>query len=119
MDTKPAALEYARQMCLALCQGGRELPAYGYWKRLFEHELTIIRHQERLRMAHSQDWSDLGKYVRESFVIVPHRLLLDAVDLFFRLGFPGAHAFFANHAYRSCGKVLRTITSISGHGWLI
>ena len=116
MDTKPAALEYARQMCLALRRDARKLPAFDYWKRLFEQELTTIRYEERLRMAQSQDWSDLGKYVREGLVIVPHRFLLDAAGFLFRLGFPGAQALFADSAYRSCGKVLRTITSTSGQG---
>lgn len=120
MDTKPAALEYARQMRLALCQEGGELPhcplTFGYWKRLFDRELAAARKQERLRMALSQDWSDLGKYVREGLMIAPHRILLDTAGLLLHLRFPGAHALFAPQIYRSCAKVLSTMTSISGQG---
>ena len=116
MNTKPAALEYVCQMCLALRPDAKGLRAFGYWKRLFERELTVTRERERQRMAYSHDWSALGQYVWEGFLIVPHRILLDIAGLLFRLRFPGAQALLTAPVYRSCGRVLSTITSISGQG---
>ena len=113
MDTKPAALEYARQMRLALCQEGGKLPyrplTFGYWKRLFDRELATTRKQDRLRMALSQDWSDLGKYFGESLLILRHSIALDAAGLLCRLRCPGALRLFEP----SVAVILRTVYSVS------
>src|SRR5262249_11693181 len=92
-----AALEYAYKMRSLLqppATGRRCHRTYGHWKRLFERELLDARKQERLRMAHSQDWSGLGKYVEESFLIARHRLVLLTIPLLIHLRYPDVRKLF-------------------------
>ncbi|HMJ61769.1 MAG TPA: hypothetical protein VK493_08395 [Bryobacteraceae bacterium] len=116
MDTKPAALEYARQMRLALCQQGGPLLhrplTFGYWKRRFDVELARARERERMRMALSQDWSGLGKYFGESLLILRHSIALDAAGILSRLRCPGALKLFEP----SVAVILRTVFQCRA-GW--
>jgi hypothetical protein len=67
---------------------------FAHWKRLFDLELTAARERERMRMALSQDWSGLGKYLGESLLITRHSIALDAAALLSRLRWPGAAKLF-------------------------
>ncbi len=68
--------------------------AYRYWKHLFKTEIAMTRERERLRMAHSQDWSDLGAHVRKSILIAWHQTALDMAGVLFSLRLPGAQILF-------------------------
>ena len=130
MDTKPAlfakvlgrwpeavscvtaALEYARQMRLSVQQqagSARDCRTFAHWKRRFDVELASARERERMRMALSQDWSGLGKYFRESLLILRHSIALDAAALLCRLRCPGALRLFE----RSVAVILQTVYSVS------
>jgi hypothetical protein len=58
-------------------------------------------------MAVSQEWSGLGKYVREGLVITRQEFLLDTAGLLFRLKIPGARTVFEN----AIAAVLETVYS--------
>jgi hypothetical protein len=65
-----------------------------HWKRLFDAELAKAREEERMRMAFSQDWSGLGKYVADGLVITRHSIALDIAGLLSHWQFPGAFRLF-------------------------
>lgn len=81
-------------MRLALRQEERRSRTFAHWKRLFDAELARAREQERMRMAYSRDWSHLGEYVGEGFLIMRHSITLNAAGLLFRLRCPGASRLF-------------------------
>jgi hypothetical protein len=84
-------------MRAALCGEAAHLyRRYSHWNRLLATEIAMARERERLRMAFSQEWSGLGKYVRESLLIARHGILLDMAGLLFRLRIPGARTLFEN-----------------------
>jgi hypothetical protein len=103
-----AALEYARQMRLSLHQqagSARDSRAFVHWKRLFDAELAGVREQERIRMALSRDWSDLGKYVEDNLLILRHSIALDTAGLLSRWWFAGAFLLFET----SVAVILQTV----------
>jgi hypothetical protein len=105
-----AAFEYARQMRLSLHPQAGSAPhsrTFAHWKRLFDVELARAREYDRMRMALSQDWSGLGKYLGESFLILRHSLALDAAGVLSRLRCPAALGLFNP----SVAVILQTVYS--------
>jgi hypothetical protein len=68
--------------------------SFAHWKRLFDVELARAREYERMRMALSQDWSGLDKYLGESLLILRHSIGLDAAGVLSRLRCPAALGLF-------------------------
>ena len=60
-----------------------------------------------MRMAVSQDWSGLGKYLGESLLILRHSLSLDAAGVLSRLRCPAALGLFDP----SVAVILQTVYS--------
>ncbi len=56
-------------------------------------------------MAYSQDWSALGKYMRESFAIARCLFLLETACLLFRLRLPGAKTIFQKACLQANGRI--------------
>lgn len=56
-------------------------------------------------MAYSQDWSALGKYVRQSFSITRCLFLLETACLLFRLRLPGARKIFQKACLQANGRI--------------
>lgn len=122
-----AAFEYSCRMRAIFHAGAPQTAssaAYRHWKRLFRREISKARRQQRLRMAHSRDWSGLGEYVRTSALIVRQQLMLDLAGLLagLRIGkgcrlFERAVSAILQATYGpGYAMVLRTITSTSGQG---
>jgi hypothetical protein len=80
---------------------------FAHWKRLFDVELARTREYERMRMALSQDWSGLGKYLGESLLILRHSIALDAVGILSLLRCPPALGLFES----SVAVLLQTVYS--------
>jgi len=107
-----AALDYSGRLRWALAEQAVEDgeaahhddAAYGYWKRLLRTKISMFRRQERRRMAHSRDWSDLGDYVRESLPIRWHWTMFQLAGLLLLLRLPGGQKLFE----RAIGGLLRS-----------
>jgi hypothetical protein len=78
---------------------------FSHWKRLFYMELANTREYERMRMALSQDWSGLDKYLGESLLILRHSIALDAVGILSLLRCPAALGLFES----SVAVLLQTV----------
>jgi hypothetical protein len=105
-----AAFEYARQMRLSLHPPAGSAPharTFAHWKRLFDVELARAREYERVRMALSQDWSGLDRYLGESLLILRHSIALDAAGILSLLRCPAALALFES----SVAVILQTVYS--------
>ncbi len=83
------------------------LRTFAHWKRLFDVELARAREYQRMRMALSQDWSGLDKYLGEGLLILRHSIALDAAGILSRLQCPTALGLFES----SLAVILQTVYS--------
>jgi hypothetical protein len=105
-----AAFEYARQMRLSLDPQAGSAPhsrTFAHWKGLFDVELARAREYERMRMALSQDWSGLDKYLGESLLILRHSIALEAAVILSLLRCQAALGLFES----SVSVILQTVYS--------
>ena len=63
-----------------------------------------------MRMALSQDWSGLDKYLGESLRILPHSIALDAVGILSLLRCPAAPGLLSPRSRSSCRPCIRVLT---------